>query len=63
MISDGMNNATMEAGSNLSSAIIGDQNNTASPGAAMDSLAGIIATSILLGIMTLTTIVGETANK
>ena len=41
-----------------------DGGNASSPtdgggGAAMESLAGIIATSILLGIMTLITIVGE----
>ena len=60
-------NATMEVGANLNSTviIIGNQSNASSPtdGAAMDSVAGIIATSILLGIMTLITIVGEMRNN
>ena len=58
MISEGMNATVEVVGANIS---LGDQDNASSPydGAAMESVAGIIATSILLGIMTLITIVGE----
>ena len=77
MISDdGMvDNATtteLAGVANLSGALvaIGDGNASAAPtedsgggGAAMESVAGIIATSVLLGIMTLITIVGETEDK
>ena len=59
------------AEANLSGLVaIGDGNASAAPtedsgggGAAMESVAGIIATSVLLGIMTLITIVGETEDK
>ena len=65
--------AAAAAAANLSGALvaIGDGNASAAPtedgggggggggGAAMESVAGIIATSVLLGIMTLITIVGE----
>ena len=70
-----MDNATttelagVAAAANLSGALaaIGDGNASAAPtedgsgggNAAMESVAGIIATSVLLGIMTLITIVGE----
>ena len=59
MISEGMNATVEVVGANIS---LGDQDNASSPydgAAAMESVAGIIATSILLGIMTLITIVGE----
>ena len=73
MISDGMmDNATTKelvgVAANLSGAlvVVGDSNASAPTedgggggGAAMESVAGIIATSVLLGIMTLITIVGE----
>ena len=60
MISEGMN-ATVEVVGATANISLGDQDNASSPydGAAMESVAGIIATSILLGIMTLITIVGE----
>ena len=60
--------AAAAAAANLSGALvaIGEGNASAAPtedggggNAAMESVAGIIATSVLLGIMTLITIVGE----